>query len=135
MFFEISQGKHLCQSLLFNKVARRATLSKKEALALVFSCEFCEISKKFSTFLQDTSGRLLLIIAVIFGSNKFSSDNYLNLWVSWVKKCYFFFVAIYGLYIMKNIKTLSNELWQNLTKPVFNRAELKVQPCKLKKHR
>ena len=30
-------GKHLCQSLFFNEVA--------EALAQVFSCEFCEISK------------------------------------------------------------------------------------------
>ena len=39
-------GKHLCQSLLFNKVAglRPATLLK-EALAQVFSCQFCEISK------------------------------------------------------------------------------------------
>ena len=31
-------GKHLCQSLFFNKV-------KKETLAQMFSCEFCEISK------------------------------------------------------------------------------------------
>ena len=30
-------GKHLCQSLFFNKVA--------ETLAQVFSCEFCEIFK------------------------------------------------------------------------------------------
>ena len=37
--------KHLCQSLLFNKVAglRLATF-KKETLRQVFSCEFCEIS-------------------------------------------------------------------------------------------
>ena len=40
-------GKHLCQSLFFNKVAglRPATLLKKETLAQVFSCEFYEISK------------------------------------------------------------------------------------------
>ena len=40
-------GKHLCQSLFFNIVAglRPATLLKKVALAQVFSCEFCEISK------------------------------------------------------------------------------------------
>ena len=48
-------GKRLCQSLFFNKVAdlRPATLLTKtlwhatllkEALAQVFSCEFCEIS-------------------------------------------------------------------------------------------
>ena len=41
-------GKHLCQRLLFNKVA---------GLSQVLSCEFCEISKPF---LQNTSGRLLL---------------------------------------------------------------------------
>ena len=37
---------------------RPATLLKKETLAQVFACEFCEISK--DTFLQNTSGRLLL---------------------------------------------------------------------------
>ena len=34
-------GKHLCQSLFFNKVAGVS----KETLAQVFSCEFCKISK------------------------------------------------------------------------------------------
>ena len=40
-------GKHLCQSLFFNKIAgvRPATLLKKVTLAHVFYCEFCEISK------------------------------------------------------------------------------------------
>ena len=40
-------GKHLCQSLFFNKAAglRPATLLKKETLAQVFSCEFCKIPK------------------------------------------------------------------------------------------
>ena len=46
-------GKHLCQSFFLNKVA--ASFIKKETLAQVFSCEFCEISK--STF-----GRLYLIL-------------------------------------------------------------------------
>ena len=36
-------GKHLWQSLFFNKVAN---FIKKETLAQVFSCEFCEVSKK-----------------------------------------------------------------------------------------
>ena len=31
-------GKHLCQSLFFNKV-------EKETLAQMFSCELCEISR------------------------------------------------------------------------------------------
>ena len=34
-------GKHLCQSLFFNKVAG-CNFIKKEALAQVFSYEFCE---------------------------------------------------------------------------------------------
>ena len=42
--------KHLCQILIFNKIAglRPATSLKKEALASLaqlFSCEFCEIFK------------------------------------------------------------------------------------------
>ena len=39
-------GKHLCLGLFFNKVTglRPATLLKKETLAQVLSCEFCEIS-------------------------------------------------------------------------------------------
>ena len=39
-------GKHLCQSLFFNKVAGEGcNFIKKETLAQVFSCEFYEISK------------------------------------------------------------------------------------------
>ena len=42
-------GKHLCQSLFFNKVAGAAcNFIKKETLSQVFSCEFCDISKNTS---------------------------------------------------------------------------------------
>ena len=46
-------GKHLCQSLFFNKVA----VIKKEVLAQVFSCDFCEISKNtfFTEHLRATA--------------------------------------------------------------------------------
>ena len=37
--------KHLCQCLFLNKVAGACNFIKKEALAQVFSCEFCKISK------------------------------------------------------------------------------------------
>ena len=38
-------GKHLCQSLFFNEVVGQAcNFIKKETLAQMFSCEFCEIS-------------------------------------------------------------------------------------------
>ena len=47
-------GKHLCQSLFFNKVAGGAcNIIKKETLVQVFSCEFCEISK--NTFFYRTA--------------------------------------------------------------------------------
>ena len=43
-------GKHLCQSPFFNKVvglrpAKACNFIKKETLAQLFSCEFCNISK------------------------------------------------------------------------------------------
>ena len=52
-------GKHLCQSLFFNKVEglRPATLLKKR-LAQVFSCEFCEFFK--NTFFTEHLRLLLL---------------------------------------------------------------------------
>ena len=40
--FAKSTGRHLCQSLFFNKVAGP---KGEETLTQVFSCEFCEISK------------------------------------------------------------------------------------------
>ena len=44
--FTTFTGKHLCQSLFFNKVAGLAcNFIKKETLAQVFYCEFCEIPK------------------------------------------------------------------------------------------
>ena len=44
-------GKHLCQSLFFNKL-KKLNFIKKETLAQVFSCEFCWISK--NTFFYRT---------------------------------------------------------------------------------
>ena len=46
------------------KKAPPATLLKKETLAQVFSCEFCEISK--NNFSQNTSGRLLLGYVILY---------------------------------------------------------------------
>ena len=56
-----SKKFQLCQILFFNQVAglRPATLLKKETLAQVFSCKFCEISK--STFFTERLWWLLLI--------------------------------------------------------------------------
>ena len=58
-------GKHLYQSLFFNKsaVLRPATLLKKR-LAQVFSCEFCEIFK--STLFCRTSLVTAAILLLLF---------------------------------------------------------------------
>ena len=55
-------GKHLCQSLFFNKVAglRSATLLKKRLWHRCFPVNFPKFLRR--TFLQNTSGRLLLSI-------------------------------------------------------------------------
>ena len=66
-------GKHLCQSLFFNKVAggacnfiKKETLAhnfiKKETLAQLFSCEFCEISNNI--FLTEHLWWLLLAFII-----------------------------------------------------------------------
>ena len=53
-------GKHLCQSLFFNKVAdlRSATLLKKRLWHRCFPVNFAKFLK--TPFLQNTSGRLVL---------------------------------------------------------------------------
>ena len=59
--FAIFTGKHLCQSLFFNKVAglrhEACNFVKKKTLAQVLSCEFCEISKNtfFTEHLRATA--------------------------------------------------------------------------------
>ena len=56
--------KHLCQSLFLNKIAgfRSATLLKKRLWHRCFSVHFTKFLR--SPFLQNTSGRLLLTIAI-----------------------------------------------------------------------
>ena len=53
-------GKHLCQSLLFNKVAglRPTTLLKRRLWRRCFPVSFVKFLR--TPFLQNTSGRLLL---------------------------------------------------------------------------
>ena len=68
VFSEISQkftGKYLCQSLFFNKVPG-------QALAQVFSCEFCEISKKmlFTEHLRTTASDSLTSLFILKAHNK-----------------------------------------------------------------
>ena len=76
-------GKNLCQSLSFNKVAgpRTATLLKKKLWHRYFPVDFAKFLR--TRYLQNTSGRLLLILFVacflclplseIFSSKKVAS--------------------------------------------------------------
>ena len=76
-------GKNLCQSLSFNKVAgpRTATLLKKQLWHRYFPVDFAKFLR--TRYLQNTSGRLLLILFVarflclplseIFSSKKVAS--------------------------------------------------------------
>ena len=63
VFLEISQysqeNSYASVSFLIELQAEACNFIKKETLAQVFSCEFCEISRN-TFFLQNTSGRLLL---------------------------------------------------------------------------
>ena len=70
-------GKHLCQSLLFNKVTgicdrpEACNFFKKETLAQAISFEFCKISKNtfFIEHLRETAS-ISGVFANIFQGNK-----------------------------------------------------------------
>ena len=84
-------GKHLCQSLFFNKVAR---LRDEEVLAQLFSCGFCEISKNtFSTeHLLATASKFNTSVFPCDFSETFRLVNYfskLNQEFCFSKKCLF----------------------------------------------
>ena len=67
-------GKYLCQSLFFNKVAglRAVTLLKKRLWHRCFPVNSAKFLR--TTFLQNTSGRLLLVI-VGSKSDSFNKDG------------------------------------------------------------
>ena len=68
-------GKHLCQSLFFNKVEGSACNAvKKESLVRGFSCEFCKISK--NTF----SHRTLPVAVFWFANLQKSSAELMIIW-------------------------------------------------------
>ena len=69
--FTIFTGKHLCQSLFFNKVARPATLLKKRFWHRCFPVNIVKFLRK--PFLPNTSGQLLLYIPVYLRKKKLFS--------------------------------------------------------------
>ena len=79
-------GKHLCQSFFFNKVAglrpEACNFIKNEALAQVFFCEFCEISKNtlFTEHLWTTASECWQHFRVTFKTVEYCTIlNALNL--------------------------------------------------------
>ena len=89
--FEKFTRKHLCQSLLFNKVAglRPTTLLKKETLARCFPGDFCEIFLR-ATFLKEHLRSLLLTYQKLY--YKWFFNFYGNfLW----KCCMFTFMSLF----------------------------------------
>ena len=68
-------GKHLCQSLFFNKVAgfRLATLLKKRLLHRCFPVNFGKFLR--APFLQNISGRLLLHRSIIHVEGSSQAKN------------------------------------------------------------
>ena len=69
-------GKHLCQSLFFNKVAglRPPTLLKKRLWHRCFPMNFVKFLR--TPFLQNTSGRLLLPILIPGKKTVFCEKNF-----------------------------------------------------------
>ena len=90
-------GKHLCQSLFFNKVAglRPATLLKKR---LWYRCFPVNFAKFLGTpFLQSTSGRLLLCFHSLLWKlgNHWSKCYYTVDFLLFTFNCYNFFTLKY----------------------------------------
>ena len=97
-------GKHLYQSLFLTKsqACEGCNFIKKETLAQVLSCEFCEMST--NTLFQNTFGQLLLILFVA---------------------CFFIFS------IIKNFRNQvarfdSRRLVENRLKGIYTNADLKI---------
>ena len=79
IIFSKFTGKHLCQSLFFNKFAGQAcNFIKKQTLAQVFSCEFCKIFKNtnfYRTPLVGASKNSFII--------SYSCWTNIQFWTSW----------------------------------------------------
>ena len=84
-------GKHLCQSLFFDKVAGPCNFLKKETLAQVFSCEFCQISKNsfFTEHLWATASKICLFINYIqvYFFKRFSIEAQCSFYLETRHKC------------------------------------------------
>ena len=92
-------GKHLCQSLFFNKVAglrhKACNFIKKETLAQLFSCEFCQISK--NTIFYRTPPVVAFFTIYFSFLKRFISDYSIAI---------FYFIGSFTIFILRNISCL-----------------------------
>ena len=92
--------KHLCQSLCFNKVAGGAcNLIKKEILTMMFSCEFCEISKSAFFYrtppddcFWNTYGYICIFMLDILNNHNQYLKFFMLLYVVILSSCSFFMI-------------------------------------------
>ena len=112
-------GKHLCQSLLLNKVAgfKACNFIKKETLAQVFSCKCCVISKDtfFTEHLRTTATVLCVILLLM-----------VNFWISNVK--YNFILVTLQKQSPKRCSTLLKKRLWHRGFPVDFAKSLKASP-------
>ena len=88
-----SQENTCARVSFFNKVKhlRPSTLLKKKLRHRCFPVNFCEIFK--NTFLQNTSGWLLLVLELVYSNENIACRwtlNYVSLWI----KCFLFKINI-----------------------------------------
>ena len=103
-------GKHLCQGLFFNKVAcQTRNFIKKETLAQVFFCEFCEISKNTFSYRTPLNGCFCLLnkssCTGVYRKNFFSSVTLLVQLASINVLCSVWFAVMH--FLCKTIVTTS----------------------------
>ena len=107
-------GKYLCQRLFFNKGA--CNFIKKDTLAQVFFCEFCEISKNtfFTEYLRATASNVIYRFRTMFVLMEFLDHFQLFLEVEarlfqlkfWVKQAIFVASKCTSLYQYSKINAV-----------------------------
>ena len=116
-------GKHLCQSLFFNKELQTSAINfvKKETLPQMFSCEFCEISNK--SFFTEHLWWLLLRTSLPQAMFQIGLKKFL--WLKRFKSTVPWTLVIMLLVILTEKKYLEGFTKNNCKKQIKKSLELK----------
>ena len=121
--------KHLCQSLLFNRVAglRAATLLKKRLWHRRFSVNFVEFLR--TPFLQNSSGRLLFGLVSERFSETVTDDCQISYFGNAVKieVCFEISLLVWqlsGPLPLKSIQNIIQRTFPNFREEIFPRIDL-----------